>query len=60
MVNAMDNIKSIKTKIRLVKQISPDQQQLIFEEEALQDRFSLSDYGIQGGDTLELLTGNPH
>ena len=57
MVNASDNITSVKTKIQTMKQISPDQQQLIFDEEALEDQFCLSDYGIQQGDTLELLTG---
>ena len=56
-VNASDDIGSVKTKIQTMKQISPDQQQLIFDGEAIEDQFSLGDYGIQRSDTLELLTG---
>ena len=56
-VVASDDIGSIKTTIQKLKEIFPDQQQLIFNEEALDDQFNLHDYGIQRGNMLELLTG---
>ena len=56
-VTASDDIGSIKTKIQNLREISPDQQQLVFNEEALDDPFNLRDYGVQRGNMLELLTG---
>lgn len=52
------DIARVKTNIQTLKQIPPDQQRLIFDKEILEDQFELQDYGIQSGDTLELLTGN--
>lgn len=56
-MEASECIGSVKAEIQQLIEIHPDQQQLIFDEEALENQASLSDYCIQEGDTLELLTG---
>ena len=54
-VQAFDTIEKVKTKIQELKQIAPDQQQLMFAGRKLKDGLTLSDYNIQKKSTLYLV-----
>ena len=54
-VKGSDTVENLKVKIKEISSI--DEQHLLFEGKTLEDRKSLSDYGIQGGDSLVLCSG---
>ena len=54
-VKGSDTVENLKVKIKEISSI--DEQHLFFEGKTLEDRKSLSDYGIQGGDSLVLFSG---
>jgi len=53
-VEASDTIENVKFKLENIENISPDQQQLIFNRRKLEDSHTLSDYHIQKESTLQL------
>ena len=55
MVRASDTIETIKDKIETVDGIPPNQQRIIFARKQLEDRRTVSDYGICDGSTIHLV-----
>ena len=54
-IHASDNIESVKTKIQSKEGIPIGHQRLIFAGKQLEDRLTISDYGIMRDSTLHLL-----
>lgn len=54
-VSDSDTIKSIKEKIQSKQSIPWDQQRLVFNSKELGDTSSVSDFGIEKGNTLHLV-----
>jgi hypothetical protein len=53
-VKASDTIRSVKAKIQQIKRIVMRQQRLVFDQQALEDHYKLSDYQIHTGSMLTL------
>ena len=54
-VESFDTIKNVKIKICNKERIPPDQYQLIFDEQELEDWMVLSSYNIKNNSTLHLV-----
>ena len=54
-VEPHDEIRTLKTRIQEKEGITPARQQLIFANQELEDYNTLSDYGIEDGNTLHLV-----
>ena len=53
-VEPSDTIQNVKAKLQDKKGIPPDRQGLVLVGKELRDNFTLSDYGIHNGSTLDL------
>lgn len=54
-VDPADTIRNVKLKIQDKEGIQPDQQQLIFSKQQLEDKHTLNNYGIHSEYTMDLV-----
>ena len=55
-VEQSDSIENVKDKIQTIEGIPPEKMRLIFAGEELADSRSISDYGIQRENTVQVVT----